>query len=115
MRCTDIYPGNSQFHHHRSLQSRQSAVDSNAKHLHALSKQAVESWRKLTDQTTLSSLLNDTGWLKVYESEKTFAGTAKSRALLDKLGTKYEILDASQIHDLEPNLAPIFKKGFYLK
>ncbi|MFT5450760.1 MAG: D-amino-acid dehydrogenase [Enterobacterales bacterium] len=96
-----------------TLQSRQSAVNNNAKHLHALSKQAVQAWRKLTNHSALSSLLRDTGWLKVYESEKTFAGTAKSRELLDNLGTKYDILNALEIHDLEPNLAPIFIKGFY--
>jgi glycine/D-amino acid oxidase-like deaminating enzyme len=96
-----------------TLQSRQSAVDNNAKHLHALTKHAVESWRKITNQTALNSLLRDTGWLKVYETVKSYSGTAQSRALLDKLGTKYDVLDASQIHDLEPNLAPIFKKGLY--
>jgi D-amino-acid dehydrogenase len=54
-----------------------------------------------------------TGWLEVYESERTFAGTQAARDLLDKLGTPYDVLDAAQIHDLEPNLAPIFTHGFY--
>jgi len=95
------------------LQSRPSMANKNAKHLHALSKHAVSSWRQLTEQTELSSLFRATGWLKVYESKKTFAETEKSRQLLDQMGTKYELLTASQIKDLEPNLAPIFKHAFY--
>jgi len=97
------------------LQSRSSTVFNNAKHLHALTQHAVESWHQLTNNTELTSLFRETGWLKVYELEKTFADTSKSRELLDKMGTNYELLTGSQIHDLEPNLAPIFKRGFYQK
>ena len=95
------------------LQSRPSAVNNNALYLHALSQHAVASWRQLIKRSELSSLFRDTGWLKVYESPKTFAGTSNSRELLDKLGTPYELLNAAQIRDLEPGLAPIFKHGFY--
>ena len=97
------------------LQSRSSTVFNNAKYLHALSQHAVASWHQLTNNTQLTSLFRATGWLKVYESEKTFAGTSKSRELLDEMGTNYELLTGSQIHDLEPNLAPVFKRGFYQK
>ena len=95
------------------LQSRTSAVNENAKNLHALSRHAVASWQNLVDRTELASLFRSTGWLKVYESKRSFAGTQMARDLLDKLGTPYDVLDASQIHDLEPNLAPIFTHGFY--
>ncbi|MCP3673331.1 MAG: FAD-binding oxidoreductase [Gammaproteobacteria bacterium] len=97
------------------LQSSSSNVNNNAKHLHGLSQYAVASWHQLTEQTELSSLFKQTGWLKVYETEKSFDGTKKSRQLLDKMKTPYEVLDASQIHDLEPNLAPIYKRGFFQK
>lgn len=95
------------------FQSRASAVNRNALHLHALSQHAVASWQHLVNRSELSSLFRATGWLKVYESEITFAGTSKSRRLLDKLGTPYQLLNASEIHDLEPELAPIFQHGFY--
>jgi len=97
------------------MQSRVSSANKNAKSLYALSRHAVTSWQQLTERTELSSLFRSTGWLKVYESEETFAGTKKSRTLLDQMGTKYDLLTAKQIHDLEPNLAPIFKHGFYQK
>ena len=97
------------------LQGRPSKFNQNALHLHALSKQAVDSWRLLTDKTTLSSLFRETGWLKVYESESTFSNTALSRELFDQMGTKYELLDVEGIRGLEPNLAPVYKHGFYQK
>ena len=97
------------------LQSRPSAVNRNAFHLQALSKHAVDSWRMLTGKTNLSSLFRETGWLKVYESKKTFSRTALSRGLFDKTGTKYDVLNAEDIRDLEPNLAPCYQHGFYQK
>jgi D-amino-acid dehydrogenase len=95
------------------LQSRPSAVTKNASYLHALSQHAVASWQQLIKRSELSSLFRSTGWLKVYESQKSFASASKSRELMDQLGTPYELLNAAQIHDLEPALAPIFKHGFY--
>lgn len=97
------------------LQSRSSRVNENAKNLHALSQHAVSSWQELIGQSELFSLFRETGWLKVYESEKTFDHTKNFRKLLDTHGTPYEVLNASQIHDLEPNLAPIFTHGLYQK
>jgi glycine/D-amino acid oxidase-like deaminating enzyme len=34
---------------------------------------------------------------------------------MDEVGTKFEVLSDMQIRDLEPNLAPLFKYGFYQK
>ena len=96
-------------------QGRSSAAYLNASYLHALSQHAVVSWRELIEHTELASLFRETGWLKVYQSEKTFASTKVARELLDKMGTKYEILNAAQIRGLEPNLAPIFNYGIYQK
>ncbi|PCI65913.1 MAG: FAD-dependent oxidoreductase [Gammaproteobacteria bacterium] len=98
-----------------ALQSRSSSFNQNAVHLNALSKNAVASWKLLTDKTPLSYLFNEAGWLRVYESEKTFSTTAMLSTLLDKMGTEYEILDSDGIRDLEPNLAHSYRYGFYQK
>ncbi|MFT5137387.1 MAG: D-amino-acid dehydrogenase [Arenicella sp.] len=95
------------------LQSRSSAVIKNAHSLHALSQYAVVSWQQLIKRSELWSLFRSTGWLKVYESSKTFADAAKSHQLMNQMGVSYELLDAAQIRELEPALAPIFKHGFY--
>jgi len=96
-------------------QSRTAAVKHNATHLHALSEHAVTSWQRLVGTSTLSCLLEESGWLKVYELEKTFAATSKARKLMDETGSKYEVLRAAEILELEPALAPIFNFGLYQK
>lgn len=95
------------------LQSRRSRVDRNAADLYALTEHAVASWRRLSEGTELSALFRAGGWLKVYEHEKTFAAAAYARALLDKHGSRYELLGAADIRDLEPNLAPIYQRGIF--
>jgi D-amino-acid dehydrogenase len=94
-------------------ESRRSRVERNARHLHALTNRALEGWRRLTDDTELSHLIQGGGWMKVYESEQSFASTRDARALMDENGTPYEILTAADIQDLEPQLAPIFERGIY--
>ena len=51
------------------------------------------------------------GWLKVYESDAAFDATANARALHDRHGGRYEILDADEIRQMEPTVAPIFTRG----
>jgi D-amino-acid dehydrogenase len=92
-------------------QSKASVVNKNARHLHALSQHAVASWLQLVKGSELESLFRATGWLKVYETQKTFDRARKSRELLTEMGAPYELLNTAQIHDLEPSLAPIFKYG----
>jgi len=94
-------------------QSRTSTAYKNAESLHALSQHAVHSWRQLTDDTKLSSLLNAKGWLKVYQSANSFNGTLSSRKLMDQMGTKYQCLNSAEIYDLEPQLAPLFSHGVF--
>ena len=98
-----------------TLQSRETKVKENSKNLHALTTQSVKHWRELTDNTKLASLFRETGWMKVYEFDSTYAGTAAARELLDETATPYEILSAAEIADLEPNLATIYQQGFYQK
>jgi D-amino-acid dehydrogenase len=95
------------------LQSRTLQVAENARGLFALTRHAAESWRRITDKTDLSNLLRASGWLKVYGTTNSFAATAASRALMDEIGTPYQILQASDIRELEPNLAPIFARAIF--
>lgn len=94
-------------------ESRRARVLRNSINLHALSSRSAVGWRALTDNTSLSNLLREVGWLKVYESERAFAATEHARFLMDQLGTPYEILQQKDILDLEPELAPIFTRGVF--
>ncbi|HUD97707.1 MAG TPA: FAD-dependent oxidoreductase [Woeseiaceae bacterium] len=93
------------------LESRLHRVRENARALHALTGNAVSAWHDLTHNTDLSKLLRPAGWLKVYESGSAFDRTRHARSLMDDLGVPYEILDADDIRELEPALAPHFVKG----
>ncbi len=96
-------------------ESRRARVHANAKNLHALTKVAADSWQTLTSGTDLVEMLRPGGWLKVYESDKSFAGTAFARSLMDELDAPYEILDPAGIQELEPHLAPIFTHGLFVR
>jgi D-amino-acid dehydrogenase len=95
--------------------SRPSRVLRIARDLYALTRRAVPSWRSLTDGTDLARFLHEGGWLKVYESERSFAKTAAVRTLMDSVGSSYQVLSADDIRDLEPNLAPVFEYGIFQK
>lgn len=93
--------------------SRRSRVNQIATDLHALTATAVEAWRELSKGTSLDALLATGGWLKVYETEASFTATATARELLDAAGTPYELLAAGDIQDLEPHLAPIYRRAIW--
>lgn len=93
------------------LESRRSRVSENARNLHALTSRSIDGWRQLTDGTELARLIREGGWLEVYESTKSFTKTHDERGLMDANGVPYEILSATEVLELEPNLAPIFTQG----
>ena len=95
--------------------SRRSHVNRIAGDLHALTAGAVTAWRELAAGTPVDRLLATGGWLKVYENNRGFAATATARELLDAVGTPYELLEAGDIQDLEPHLAPIYTHGIWQK
>jgi D-amino-acid dehydrogenase len=95
------------------MESRIARVRENARNLHALTRSAVPAWQAMTQGTPMSKLLRPAGWLKVYETETAFAGTRHARLLMDELAVPYEILDANEIRELEPALAPIFTRGLF--
>ena len=96
-------------------ESRKSLVHANARNLHALTNVAAESWRTLLSGTDIADLVRPGGWLKVYESDKSFGATAYARILMDELDVPYEILDPAGIQSLEPHLAPIFTHGLFIR
>ncbi len=57
--------------------------------------------------------LRHTGWLKLYRSDRSFAGTARERALATELGLPVRVLDADAARVLEPALAPVFRRAVF--
>jgi len=72
-----------------------------------------EAYLELTDDAGASNLLKQTGGLAVYETEKAFEGDALVRDLARSHGHRVEEIGPDELRQLEPALAPIFKKATY--
>lgn len=96
------------------LASRPARVERIADALAALNGGAVEAWRSLAAQAKLSDLLCPVGWLEVFETDAGLASTAAERDLMARRGVPFEVLNADELRQLEPALAPIFRHGFFM-
>ena len=57
----------------------------------------------------------DEGWLFLYRSEAGFGAGAFGRETLARFGVATAVLDARELHDLEPHLRPIFRQALWVK
>jgi len=96
-------------------ETRPEKVAHNAQYIKGLGKSAVRDWGQLMRSTGLGHLMTDVGWLKVYETDAAFAATEPLRNIMTEFKSQFEILNADDIQDLEPNLNPIFKHGIFQK
>ncbi len=91
--------------------------ESYAKGVTALSyllKDAVELHRELLEESGAETLLNDTGWLRLYRTEEAFAQTARERTNYDRYGVPYQLLGAQEIRELEPDIALAYHRAIWL-
>ena len=95
------------------LASRPARVERIADALAALNRQVEAPWRALAQQAGVAELLHPVGWLEVYETDAGFAATQSERDLMARRGLHFDVLDADELRQLEPGLAPIFKHGFF--
>jgi D-amino-acid dehydrogenase len=93
--------------------SRPKRAEAISRALTELNGRATDPWRDLARQTGAEPLLRDVGWLKVYETDNGFAATAFERELMTRRGRRFEVLNADELRQLEPALAPIFRHGFF--
>lgn len=87
------------------------AAERNSKALHALTGHAVPAWKDLLRGTSAADLMRDVGWLKVFDTAEGFTSHGADRAYLSARGAPFEILNADELRQLEPNLARRFKHG----
>ena len=79
-----------------------------------LLRDAMDLHRQLLRESNAESLFNDTGWLRLYRSEETFAQTDQERTNYDQYGVPYKLLDAGEIRELEPDIAFAYHKAIWL-
>ena len=94
--------------------SRPSRVEAIADAKAALSRGAEAAWRTLAEQAGIAELVRPVGWLEVYETDAGLAASDAERDLMARRGLPFEVLNADELRQLEPSLAPIFKHGFFM-
>jgi D-amino-acid dehydrogenase len=72
---------------------------------------AVREHEALLAEAGATHFLRKTGWLKVYRSERTFAGLQREFELAAEFGLPLKPLDTGAAQALEPSLNPVFKHG----
>ena len=85
---------------------RPSEVARIAAALQPLVQGSLHAHRHLAALAGAGGLITDQGWLKVFASDAEFAATAPDRALMDRAGVRYQVLDRDEVLSLEPGLNP---------
>ncbi len=75
---------------------------------------SLEEHQALAKGTEAEGLIRAQGCMYVYEDAKSFAKEAMSWDLRRARGSVMEPLDAAQIREREPALAPIYENGYFL-
>jgi D-amino-acid dehydrogenase len=69
----------------------------------------------LMEESNALHYLRHTGWLKLYRSGRSFAGTARERAFAAERGVSAQVMDVEAALALEPSLAPVFRHAVFWK
>ena len=78
-----------------------------------LMAQAVAEHETLAAEAGAARYLRRTGWLKLYRTDKSFAGVARELELAAKFSIANVPLDADAALALEPSLAPVFRHAVH--
>ncbi len=95
------------------LAGRPGRVNAIADALLPLVSGAYNAHRELIALSGAENLLRPVGWLKVYETAASFAGTQYDRDLMAARGLRFDELGPDEIHQLEPSLARRYVKGLF--
>lgn len=79
--------------------------------LAALHAPVIDAHEELAELAGVKHLIKRQGWLSVYETEAGFAGDAAARRRMRDHGHEIHELGPEEIAQLEPGLAPIFKRA----
>ncbi len=89
------------------------AVERSADALIALTRPLFENLMPLAVEAGAERLIHRVGQLHVYSTSAAFEGDRLGIDLRRRRGVNLEVLDAEEIRQFEPALAPIFKKAVY--
>ena len=94
------------------LNCRQERMMHTAKNMHQLLDQSLPAFDELFEEINLEGLVENKGILYIWNDQDL-----KSRDLeikiRDELGVKQQLVNKSEIHDLEPHIKPFYHAGVY--
>lgn len=92
---------------------RPGRIEPTARALWPLVSRAYDEHRSLARRTGADDIVRPEGWLKLYETEASFAEGRAERELMERCGANVRILGPDEIRELEPGLARRFVRGTY--
>ena len=88
-------------------------VEEISRALAALVDGVVEAYGPLTEMAGVSDMIRRSGWICVYESEAEYQAAQPMLDLQRRRGTRLQVLEAEELKQLEPALAPIFPRAVF--
>jgi D-amino-acid dehydrogenase len=89
-------------------------AERNARALRPLIERCVSEHMAFAETARATDLLRNTGWIKLYRSEKTFAAGAAEAERLRGFGLAIDTLDEAQLTEREPHIYGAFGAVHYL-
>ena len=83
-----------------------------AKYMHQILDQSLIAYDELFDEIDLEGLVENNGILYIW-NEKNLKSRDLEIKIREELGVKQQIVNKKEIHDLEPNLKPIYSGGVF--
>jgi D-amino-acid dehydrogenase len=81
--------------------------------LKALLEGTFQAFDRLLELADARDMLRRSGWLAVYETERGLADYQPMLDLQRRRGVRFDLLEAGEVRQFEPALAPIFARGVY--
>jgi D-amino-acid dehydrogenase len=81
--------------------------------LRSLLMEALAAHKELAKAAGCADIIQDTGWLGVFESDAKFRSYQWDLELQKRRGVRFEVLKAEEIRQFEPSLQPIYKHAVY--
>jgi len=81
--------------------------------LRSLLVEALAAHKELAAAAGCRDIIQDTGWLGIFESDAKFQSYQWDLELQKRRGVKFTVLQAEEIRQFEPSLQPIYKHAVY--
>ena len=92
------------------LNCRKEKMMHTAKNMHQILDQSLPAFDELFEEINLDGLVESNGILYVW-TDKNLKSRELEIKIRDDLGVKQQVVNKKEIHDLEPNLAPVYYAG----